>query len=272
MRDSLRYSYARILTVIGLLAATTAAGCGTVNPGRAALRPLFKAECDAALASDPSDINYVVLDWTGGVSPIYPDDRFAGVDLTRFTTADGYTLADDAETFQEDVRLQVAHIYCESSPHIVMVLNGEADDFSADINMVHITQALPPKGGTDVGEGEYDPCNRQHDNAALLFGERLLSLADDYSYDDWVNVFANIIAHEVGHTLGFGHIQRADRDNVGRSAYVELMLSGHTMSELRQEQRFLADMSNCPQLDAASARTVQAAEVHQCGFDHHHGE
>jgi len=271
VRYSLRYSYAPNLAVIGLIAITTTAGCGTVNPGRAALRPLFKAECDAALTSHPNDINYVVLDWTGGVSPIYPDDRFDGVDLTRFTTADGFTLADDAEAFQEDVRLQVAHIYCDSSPHIVMVLNGEADRFGAEVNMVHITQALPPKGGTDVGEGEYDPCNRQHDNAALLFGERLLSLADDYTYDEWVNVFANIIAHEVGHTLGFGHLERAERNNVGRSVYVELMLSGHTMSELRQEQRFVADMTNCPQPDATSARTVKAANV-CCSAARLHGD
>lgn len=208
--------------------------------------PHVASECDDDAFVAPEDVNAVVLDWTGGTSPIYPDDILEGLDLSLFETDDGGSLADDAEAFKEDVRRQITRIYCDLPMLAVRIVNGEDDEFDSDVTVVHLTQELPPEGGTNIGEGEYDPCNRQRDNAAILFGERLYALGNGYTYDEWVNVFANTCAHEIGHTLGFGHVLRADHPDTGRSIYIELMLDGHTMAELRREARFVFELTNCP--------------------------
>lgn len=227
-----------------LLGALTGCGAGLNDP--AVLIRRFLPECDSDAGVDIEDVDVVILDWTGGTSPIYPDDVFEAVDLSLFETDEGETLGDTAEAFKEAVRRQITRIYCDSPALSVRVVNGEDDEADLDVTVVHLTQELPPKGGTDVGEAEYDPCNLQSDNAALLFGERLLTLGNGYTYDEWVNVFANICAHEIGHTLGFGHVLRSEHPDSGRSIYIELMLDGHTMAELRREARFVFDLTNCP--------------------------
>lgn len=249
--------------IIGLLVLAGPGGCGITSPVPAARTALFASECgDFDLAKSAPVADVVVLDWTGGVSPIYPDTTLIAVDLDLFETADGGTLATAEDSFREDVRAKITQIYCQSSPTPVRVVQGEDDAFGWDVTVLHLTQELPPRGGSDVGEGEYDPCNVQHDNAAILFGERLLSLGDAYTYEEWVNVFANICAHEIGHTIGYGHIPRDERPDTGRSLYVELMLSGHTMAELRRSQRFVAaDHTNCPLDSREKVRSVDAVAV-----------
>ena len=231
--------------LIGLLLGTVT-GCGAGVNDPAVLIPRFLSECEGDAGVDIEDINVVILDWTGGMSPIYPDDVFEGVDLSLFETDEGETLADNAEAFKEAVRRQITRIYCDLPELSVRVINGEDDEVDFDVTVVHLTQELPPKGGTDVGEAEYDPCNLQSDNAALLFGERLLTLGNGYAYDEWINVFANICAHEIGHTLGFAHVLRSEHPDTGRSLYIELMLDRHTMAELRREARFVFELTNCP--------------------------
>lgn len=222
------------------------AGCGAGLSDSGLLLLPYEPKPDTDLAVDLDGVDFVILDWTGGTSPIYPYDVFEGVDLSLFETDDGGTLADDAEAFMEDVRARIERIYVDLPELPIRVINGEDYEMDFDVTVVHITQELPPKGGTDIGEGEYDPCNLQHDNAALLFGERLLTLSDAYTYEEWVNVFANTCAHEIGHTLGFGHVLRAEHPDTGRSIYIELMLDGHTMAELCREQRFVFELTNCP--------------------------
>jgi hypothetical protein len=209
-------------------------------------RAFADSGCDGTSTKDIESAELVVLDWTGGFNRIYPNTRLLGVDLSLFSTKDGDVLDTRAEDFKEDVRSQVQKIYCERGDFSLRVINSEDDIASEVVTVVHITQELPPRGGTDVGEGEYDPCNQEHDNAAILFGERLLTLSDEYTYDEWVNVFANICAHEIGHTLGFGHVSRDEYDTSERALYIELMLGGHTMAELRRQHRFLVDLPNCP--------------------------
>ena len=224
--------------------------------GTAADRILFVSDCADDIGVPPRSVDVVLLDWTGGTSPIYAGHAFEGLDLTAFKTAEGGTLADDPESFKELVRARIVQIYCDWPEVAVVTVNGE-DSQPAD-TIVHLTQAVQPEG-MDIGEGEYDPCNRQNDNAAIIFGERLWELADAYTFDEWVTVFANVCAHEIGHTLGYGHIVREERTDLERSAYVELMLDRHTMAEMRRAQRFVVEQTNCPDESAARGHGAEAA-------------
>ncbi len=238
-----RYVCTHGLILIGLVVVSTA-GCGSDFDGSTLL--VTRVVSDPGDEFDNAAVNKVLIDWTGGVNQIYADDYFEGVDLSAFETDDGGTLADDADAFMEAVRAQTLRIY-EDLPELpVDVTNGEDEDADYDVTIVHITQGLPPRGGANIGEGEYDPCNRQRDNAALLFGGRMVTLGNGYTFDEWVNVFANTVAHEVGHTLGFGHVLRSEHPDTGRTLYIELMLDAHTMAELRREQRFVYELTNCP--------------------------
>ncbi len=193
-----------------------------------------------------------------------------GVDLSAFETSDGRTLGDDAGNFKELVRQEIMRIYCDRGEVSVIVRNGEDDEGPADTT-VHLTQETPPNGGTDIGEGEYDPCNLERDNAAIVFGQRLLQLADNYSRDEWLHVFANVCAHEIGHTLGYGHLERTAQPEEGRPLFVELMLDRHTMAEMRRQQRLILDQTYCPSDPVASRRRVEGA-VTTCGIwdENHH--
>jgi hypothetical protein len=222
------------------LAAVT--GCGSGFPAGSANQPLFVAECGTG---DATTADLVLLEWGGGVAPLYPQESFAALDLSVFETDDGGTLADRANEFKERVRDQVTLILCDSPGPTARVRDAEDAD-AAVATVVYFTQAVSPATARQVGEGEYDTCNRQHDNAAVIFGEELHRLGRAYPFDEWVNVFANVTAHEIAHTLGFGHVSRDEVAETGRSLYVELMLDGHTMSELRREHRFLVDQTNCP--------------------------
>ncbi|MBI4717569.1 MAG: hypothetical protein HY763_07175 [Planctomycetes bacterium] len=240
-------------------------GCGVDLAQTPAARPLVASECAAGNASAKAPA-LVVLDWTGGRSPIYPDRDFAAIDLTSFAVSEGGTLADDAEMFHELVRLEVGKVFCDWNQVNVVLRNGEDDQegLLAD-TIVHMTHEVRPDGNMDIGQGEYDPCDRQNDNAAIIFGKRIAQLGSVYSFDEWVNVFANVCAHEVAHTLGYGHIRREDRPESERSLFIELMLDRHTMTEMRRPQRFIADQTNCPDELPADTAALQGASILACG-------
>lgn len=261
---SRRHRCVHSLLLIGLpiCCAALAGGCGTSFGESSAARILFVAECEEHADAGGIPADRILLDWTGGTSPIYPDDPFPGIDLTDFPTSDGGTLADHADAFKEDVRQEISAIFCAWDEANVVVANGEADWNAAD-TIVLLTHAVPPNGSADIGEGEFDPCNRQNDNAALVYGKRLRQLGGDYTYDEWVTVFANVCAHEVAHTLGYGHIDRDDAPQSERALYVELMLGGHTMAEMRRPQRFVVDQSYCPD-NRFSARPLHGDAVIPC--------
>ncbi|UCC30321.1 MAG: hypothetical protein JSU86_19240 [Phycisphaerales bacterium] len=242
-----------------------AIGCGSSLSDALSGRSLFLAECDGNADRVAADL--VVLDWQGGVTAIYPDEDFEALDLSAFETPDGGTLADDAEQFKELVRLQATRIFCDSSGPGICIRH--ADDVKGRAGTtVYYTQALSPVGWLQIGEGEYDVCNRQHDNAAVIFGERVLRLGAAYTFDEWVLVFANLTAHEIAHTLGYAHVSRDESPEAERSYFVELMYDGHTMEEMRREQRFLVDQTNCPADSPANLRRVEYPTI-TCGVVDH---
>lgn len=238
-----------------------AIGCGSSFSDVLSGRSLLLTECDGDADRVATDL--VVLDWQGGVTAIYPDEDFEALDLSAFGTADGGTLADDAELFKEQVWLQATRIFCDSSgPGIRIRHAGDAKDRAG--TTVYYTQALSPVGWLQIGEAEYDVCNRQHDNAAVIFGGQVLRLSATYTFDEWVLVFANLTAHEIAHTLGYAHVSRDESPEAERSYFVELMYDGHTMEEMCREQRFLADQTNCPIDSPVNLRQVEYPTI-TCG-------
>ncbi len=252
-----RRRYALAVITLTLVATWTISGCGNNFGGPTALRPLFVAECGTDTDRVASDL--VVLDWDSTTNAIYPDDEFEPLDLSAFETTDGGTLADNAALFRERVRRQITTIYCDYDGPGIFVEHGRGEDLEATV--VHMTQALSPLGGTQVGEGEYDRCNRQHDNLAVIFGGQILELAGVRTFDEWVLIFANVTAHEIGHTLGFGHVQRDQWSGASRSLYVELMLDGHTIHELASEQRFVEQQDNCGDIWQGSSKRVVTSTI-----------
>lgn len=250
---------------LAAVAVNVLVGCGNQSLLSWPTAPLFVAECEGG--EEPT-YDLVLLDWTGGASPLYPGQFFPGLDPAAFPVSGVGTLADVDASFREQVQKQVERILCSSpGPKAVVRNAADADDQNPGlVSIVRFTQSISPQGTRRIGEGHYDICNRDHNNESLIFGEEIRLLAGSYTLDDWVNVFANVTAHEIGHMLGFGHIEREvfTESEAGRGLYVELMLTGHTMSELRTEQRFLLDQTNCP-ADGFVAKAVADTPILVCG-------
>lgn len=229
----------RVLCCIGC---TVATGCGSGLEDVAASRALTVSECGAD--SNPN-AELITLDWEGGYTALYPEESFAAIDLALFETINGGTLADDAEGFKESVRREITNIFCESTATPLRIIQAEGATQPGD-TIVHITQALSQRNALEVGEAEYDPCNDQHDNTAVVYGEQIRELAQTASFDEWVSIFANVAAHEIAHTLGYNHIDRNEFASAQRATFVELMLDGHTVSQLRSTQRIMVEQEVCP--------------------------
>jgi hypothetical protein len=214
----------------------------------------------------PADRPLVVsIRWDAVPSGLYPHQAFPPIDLGRFQTPDGASLSDVEAVLHERVREEVAVILGGVTGVEVFTSAEPAEPGEADTTVL-MTQGLSPEGRTEIGRADYDPCDRYLGDEAVIFGEQILRLGNGYPLDEWVTLFSNVCAHEVAHTLGFGHVRRVDALAEARPAYVELMLDAHTMAEMRRPQRVLMDQDRCR--EAAGTQAVRAAapaRVRGCG-------
>lgn len=216
--------------------------------------------CGQDVASAGLPLRTVTLDWTGGSSELMGNALLPGVDLSLFELSDGTTLEDRASEFKEQVQSRVTAVLCEAGETNVRIVTGEASSGGHATRLLFTQSLAPERGG--VGTAHYDPCDRYAGEEAIVFAAELLALARErYEIEEWVQVFANVAAHEIAHTLGYSHVDRHPSSDVGRPRVVELMLPVHTLDELRREQRILEPRGACA---ADSLRAVDAPIINEC--------
>lgn len=186
---------------------------------------------------------------------------FPGFEPSQFAVSTGGTLEDVFDDFRAAVTDRVVAVLSEAVGTPVILVEGDEHDEIVDA-VVLVTQGVPPAGGSRIGEAEYDPCNTSVNDSAVIFGESIRRLAAGraYSFQQWVNVFANVIAHEAAHTLGFGHIERDSAARPHELEPIELMLDGHTFEEMCREQRAFTPQSLCPAADEHPSLAASSME------------
>lgn len=235
-------------TCVILLAA---GGCGAMSP--------LSADGNATnSARDLAGPMKVALAWQSGASSIHHGAELAPLELAEFQTTDGTTLSDVAVSFEARVRDGIEEVLLAAGLDVEVV--DQADGDGQFDTVVLFTQERSARVAGRIGEAEYDPCDREAGNTAVIYGGAILDLSHVYSVSDWVTIFVNVTAHEVAHTVGFGHVSRSSVGGAGRSGIVELMLDGHTMDEMRQPQRMISEQDSCP--STTGSRAVDVMPCH----------
>ena len=206
-----------------LAAACALAGCGA-PPGH---------PDHPATPCEPDRQDTFVLDWTGGRNILHNWEELPPLDLSRFAVEGGGTLA-DAGDFRGMVRDEVEAILRDAGID-GDVVEGEQ---RPGVNVVHISSA-GLAGRKTVGLGSYDPCNCRHADFSVVYTGRWLELGRSAPLAGWVNAFAGVAAHEIGHNVGLDHVE----DESGEG--VELMSAKKTWSERQVEHRVLTEQDNC---------------------------
>ncbi len=218
------------------------AGCGVdLNDFRP---PTFHN--DGNCESDDSNCT-VVLDWTGGDSPIWSGDGdLPPIDLSEFELAWPYgawTLA-DVDGFTEAVRAEVESVLAGSGLRMIV----EEGEQRSDTSVVHFSQVVDPVHHNSLGRGHFDMCNLSDRDYSIVYAARFLE-ERRLDVDDWVRTFANVAAHEVAHNLGFDHVELEDVP--AGSGFTELMLAEQTSFQRVREQRIIVEQDTCDIFAAA---------------------
>jgi hypothetical protein len=160
------------------------------------------------------------------------------------------------EPFEESVRARIEQILCGLDPVDMRVINGRADDFP-NATYVYITIDAAPGGSGRVGQADYDPCNLYANDVAVIWaGELLAATGPGWSRSAWVNILANVCAHEIGHTLGFGHPDTPDKPIGPPLADQAIMVSAHTIYALAEPMEFTLSQDTCPEANDAGGNGV----------------
>jgi hypothetical protein len=217
-----------------------AAGLGADPTGKSVL------SCSAAPPTLAEASTLIVLDWDGGTSPLDSQSTFSPLEPSDLPILEPVAPGEPSDEFKEAVRLRIEMILCGLDPVDMRVILGKAADYPG-ATRVYLTGDLPPNGGIQIGQADYDPCNAHPDDVVVVWGGRLMeAVGDELPRESWVNILANTCTHEIGHTLGFFHA-----DDLGLAidpSYKdrEIMLSSHSVAALTLEQEFLVPQSTCP--------------------------
>jgi len=228
--------HGRLLIAMGLAAAIS--GCGvSVGVGG------WEEDAGTAEAAPRPGERLVVIDWEAGPSRMRGGAALTPVDLSAFDVADGSTLADEP-AFVTLVEQRMQTIFADLEPANVRVMTAEADDYP-EATVVLMTFEADADDPRRVGQAYYDPCDTEPADEAIVWGSAIVALGNGHRLDEWVNLFANVAAHEVAHTLGFAHPEVA-ADSPLQPDSTALMLASHTLSALLQDQTFQIPQSTCP--------------------------
>lgn len=228
-----------------VLTAVFAIGCGNqFTPSASAPSESSSRLDDPARSENDELAKVIVLDWTGGFSDI-TSDWLAPLDFSELYLASGESLESHVESLQESVLVRVEEILSTLEPVRFDVVTGEGDD-SSEETVVYFTSDAVSGTKLYVGQTKLDRCDLNEGASVVVWGGTLLSLGNDYGYEQWVNLFANIAAHEIGHTIGFFHPDAVLTDLTDYEKNTEIMLGVHTMSSLLGRQEFLIPQETCP--------------------------
>ena len=256
----LRSAY-RFSCTFCVAAVTAPAGLGLVGCGGG----VGQGGNPSLVLSEVDRVDAVTIEWSGGYSDLYPEMELAPLDFGKFSLAEGGTLADDAERFKSAVVEQIVVILNALPEGRVHVRNGHADSGSED-TIIHVAQAFSPQVGGQIGQAIYDPCDKYSGDSGIIYGDELLQTGGPFYFHEWVTMFANVTAHEIAHTLGYGHVERQLTSAADRPLFVELMLAIHTVPEMISSQRYLAEDGNCPDA-TTTAKSFDPPTDFICGID-----
>ncbi|MCP4592656.1 MAG: hypothetical protein GY842_18130 [bacterium] len=231
--------------VATIVAAALVSGCGVNLPAPAGGSVPTEQPTENPVRNPEVIAKTVVLDWSGGFADV-SDEPLLGLDFSELYLPSGDSLEEMGPMLQESVRHRVAEILGALVPTGFEVLIGEADDYPDD-TVVLFTSDTVPGDGPQVGQTKLDRCDLHASATVIVWGGTLLNLGDEHTFEQWVNVLANIAAHEIGHTVGFFHPDAVLTDLSQHEKDAALMLAVHTLSALLGPQEFLIPQETCPE-------------------------